>query len=89
MPRWEAPTIERGQRKRVGRKRHLMVLGLDVCALVEELIDEAELAVAGCTVEGGPAILWWGRVGGWGGVGARANSRRRDCCVVAGLSGEV
>jgi hypothetical protein len=33
---------------------------LDVCALVEELVDEAEVAELRRQVEGGIAILRWG-----------------------------
>jgi hypothetical protein len=44
-----------------GRKTHLVVLGLDVGALVEELVDEVELAEPRRPVEGGHVILRLGR----------------------------
>jgi hypothetical protein len=40
--------------------KYLCILGIDVCALCEELIDEVQLTQFGRKVEGGPAILRWG-----------------------------
>jgi hypothetical protein len=40
------------------------MLGIDIGTLVDQLVDEAELAESGRPVESGEAILWWGERGG-------------------------
>jgi hypothetical protein len=42
---------------------HILVRRVDLGALGEELVDEAELAELRRHVEGGPAILLWGSGG--------------------------
>lgn len=60
--RWLAREVGGGERETVGRGAGMYscALGVDVCALGKEFVDECVRADGCRKVESSPAVLWWG-----------------------------